>query len=60
MVVQHYTFRCDAPGCTVEAAEVTPLPLDQLDLAPPAHQLPPGWNRLNDDVLCPAHIVSYS
>lgn len=65
MITQHYSFRCDAPGCDHEEIDVTTMPMDwELaggpSVSPPRPVLPKGWTRLNDQVLCPAHMVSYS
>lgn len=65
MIVQHYAFRCDAAGCDVEYVDVTTTPMDWETAsgpiaAPPKPLLPTGWTRINDEIFCPAHLVSYS
>lgn len=59
MIVQHYTFRCDMAGCDVEEGHVTPLAGYStqlpLDAWPPRPELPPGWHRIDNGIVCPKH-----
>lgn len=61
MVVQHYSFRCDCPGCDTEYQDVTPLNRETpqaLEAWPPKPQLPVGWRLVDEHIVCPAHDIA--
>jgi hypothetical protein len=61
VIVQRYTFRCDAAGCDVEEEDVTPLNREvpqPLDTWPPKPVLPPGWRLIDEHIVCPAHTLT--
>jgi len=56
VIVQRYTFRCDVQGCETEAESITPTPTAMLfDANPPRPVPPPGWHRVDDQVVCRRH-----
>lgn len=63
MITQHYSFRCDVPGCDSEEMEITTTPMDWERgtgpvNAPPRPELPAGWHRIDEEIVCPKHQVA--
>ena len=61
MLTQHYTFRCDVPGCDLEVLDVTTLARETpqpLEAWPPKPILPVGWRLLDEHIICPKHRVA--